>query len=149
MKKILKISALILLMSSVSSIVFYYYGKNSTIPVMEEKDKKINEISIKLSKTQDLYSTAAFTRDSLNSVNKLLSRYRGLTDAMSYRDSIRKPLVQLHEIGDIVYLKSDSSKVVINDILVGGGKYEHYIKYQIFRRDNSTAMISPELIYGK
>ncbi len=129
----------------VFSIVFYYYGKNSTVDIIEEKTKENQKLSSDLSRTQNLYSSTTFTLDSLKTDNKLRFKYRALTDAMLYRDSIRKPLK--YEIGDRIYLKQDSSHVLIKDIINGGGLYEYYIKYQILYRDGRIDAVSPELIY--
>lgn len=129
----------------VVSIVFYFYGKNSAIPLIEEKEKKITKLSFELDKMSSAYFSTSETKDSALRENVKLSKYRSLTDAMSYRDSIRKPL--LFNVGDIVHLKRDSSRVIINDILVGGGKFLYYVKYQVLYKDNSTETVSPELIY--
>jgi hypothetical protein len=52
-----------------------------------------------------------------------------------------------HKVGDIVYLKNDSSRVVIEDVLIGGGKYNYYVKYRVLLKDNTTREMVPELIY--
>ena len=113
--------------------------------VIEAKNEELSDLKDKVFKIETLYSSAAFKGDSLNVIATTLSSYKSLTYAMIYRDSIRKTLK--YKIGDIVYLKSDSSKVVIKDILAGGGKFEHYVKYEILRKDNKTELLSPELVY--
>lgn len=64
---------------------------------------------------------------------------------MNNRDSIRKVLT--YTVGDVAHCKMDSSKVVIKDIIVGGGKFEYYLKYVILNKDNTFETVSPELIY--
>jgi hypothetical protein len=82
--------------------------------------------------------------DSILKINFLLSKYRGLTDAMNDGDSIRKALK--YQIGDIVYLKLDSTKCLIQDILIGGTKFNYYIKYQILKKNNDSFLIEEEFI---
>lgn len=110
-------------------------------------DKLSNDINVLSSQMQKEHGdklSVIYTRDSLYKIDVLLSKYRGLTDAMGFRDSIRIPLK--HRVGDIVYMKVDSSKAVIADIITGGGKYDFYMKYKIVRQ-NCTEEIIPELIY--
>ena len=52
-----------------------------------------------------------------------------------------------YNIGDKVYLKRDSSKVVVSDVVVGGGKHEYYIKYKVMFRNGQEEAVVPELIY--
>ncbi len=92
----------------------------------------------------NLYSIESNKTDSLVHVNYQLSKYRTLTDAMVYRDSIRKPLPI---VGSFLYLKIDSSKVVLEDIVIGGGKYEYYIRYKIRKKNNASDFLSPEMVY--
>ncbi|HRH58815.1 MAG TPA: hypothetical protein PLS10_14280 [Chitinophagales bacterium] len=112
---------------------------------IKTKNRELTELKAKISEMEMLYSSATFKGDSLHALNIVLSKYKSLTYAMLYRDSIRKSLK--YTIGDIVQLKSDSSKAVIQDILIGGGKYEHYMKYQVIRKDHTTELVSPELLY--
>lgn len=134
-----------LLFGLLLSIVFFFYGKNSSNPELKEKENKITHLMFELDRIGTLYNSTSYTKDSLFRINMLLSNYRALTDAMSFRDSIRKPL--MYTRGDIVILKRDSSRAVIKDILVGGGKYDYYIKYQVEFKDKNVETIDPELIY--
>ncbi len=84
-------------------------------------------------------------KDSLSHINYYLSRFRALTDAMWYRDSLRIPLK--YKVGDKVILKRDSAKVVITDIIIGGSQHDFYIKYRVTGKDKMTEEIVPELIY--
>ena len=44
-------------------------------------------------------------------------------------------------------LKSDSSRVVIEDLLIGGGKYNYFIKYRVLFKDDSRKEVTPEMVY--
>lgn len=83
--------------------------------------------------------------DSLRYINRELSKFKNLTMAMVHREEATKSLK--YQVGDIVMLKSDSSRVVIEDLLIGGGKYNYFIKYRVLFRDDSRKEITPEMIY--
>jgi len=135
------IALIILSIPIVSAVSIYKTDK----VVMEKQSSTIDSLKINLSQITFLYSMMSNTKDSLSKENKLLSRYRSLTDAMVYRDSIRKPL--MFTLGDIAHMKRDSSRVLIKDILVGGGKFNHYIEYKVEFRDKTIETVSPEFIY--
>jgi hypothetical protein len=99
----------------------------------------------KLLNEQSLNSTCSYKRDSLTTEVKQLSIYKSLTKAMVHRDEATSLLK--YKVGDFVYMKRDSTHVVISDIVIGGSKYEYYIKYKVLHKDNSTEEIIPELIY--
>ena len=129
----------------VSGMFIFIHFQN--VQIIKTKDHEIDSLKNINVYANTLYSNTARSRDSCIYVNIQLSKYRALTDAMVYRDSIRKPLQ--YNIGDIVYLKRDSSRALVTDIVVGGGKFEHYIKYHIMFKDKSYEEIIPELLYEK
>lgn len=129
----------IIIVIALSLTIFFLYR------VIESKNEELADLQEKVSKIENLYSTTTFKTDSLNTIASALSIHKTLTYAMIYRDSIRKTMK--YKIGDVVILKADSSRAVIKDILAGGGKYDYYIKYQVVRKDNSTEILAPELVY--
>ena len=92
-----------------------------------------------------LNSTCNHHVDSLVYINGELSKFKSLTLAMVHRDDATKELK--YGVGDIVYMKSDSSRVVIEDVLIGGGKYNYFIKYRVLYRNETTKEVTPEMIY--
>lgn len=112
---------------------------------MEHNRKALEEANKTILKEQTINSTCSVTRDSLNKANGELSKYKALTQAMIHRDEATNQLK--YKIGDMVYLKNDSSRVVIEDVLIGGGKYNYYVKYRVLLKDNTTREMVPELIY--
>ena len=110
-----------------------------------EDGKERKETNKKLQQEQRLNSTCSYKRDSLAKEVKQLSIYKSLTKAMVHRDEATSLLK--YKVGDMVYCKRDSSHVVIYDIVIGGSKYEYYIRYRILHKDNSTEEVIPELIY--
>jgi hypothetical protein len=76
---------------------------------------------------------------------KKLSSYKGLTESMIYRDICRSELKYC--VGDFVVLKKDSSTVLVKDIIIGGNRFEHYIKYEVLYKNNTIEYISQDLLY--
>ena len=136
-KKIIWICVFVFLFS-----IIMYSGMIWAI-VNDKKDLK--EVNSKLLIEQSLNSTCSYQRDSLVQEVNNLSNYKALASAMSNRDKATSSLK--YKVGDRVYLKSDSSRVVISDIIVGGSTYEYYIKYKVLHKDNLLEEIKPELIY--
>jgi uncharacterized protein YpmS len=112
---------------------------------MKDDKNALKTANEELLKEQSISSTCSVTRDSLNRINAELSKYKTLTMAMVHRDEVTSQLK--HKVGELVYLKNDSSRVVIEDVLIGGGKYNYYVKYRVLLKDNTSREIIPELIY--
>jgi hypothetical protein len=86
-----------------------------------------------------------FSRIASDSLQKY-SGYKTLYTSIMARDAGVK---QLHyQVGDIIYCKPDSLKSVITDVIIGGSKYNYYIKYKIKKDLNSeTFEVIPEQLY--
>jgi len=107
--------------------------------------KDLKEANKKIQDEEILNSTCSYKRDSLVKEVRQLSIYKSLTKAMVHRDEATSILK--YKVGDFVYLKRDSAKVVIDDIIIGGAKYEYYVKYRVLHKDNHTEEVKPELVY--
>ena len=118
-----------------------------TLMVLAMKDDKkaLRETNEKLLNEQSVSSTCSVTRDSLFKVNAELSKYKTLTQAMLHRDEATSQLK--HKIGDVVYMKNDSSRVIVEDVLIGGGKYDYYVRFRVLFKDNTTKEVKPEVVY--
>jgi hypothetical protein len=119
----------------------FKFAKGELIEVRADN----KELKLSLYKEQKDKSSCIYTKDSLNQLVIHLSKYRTLTDAMVARDEAVKLLK--HKTGDIVYLKRDSSKVVITDVVLGGGRYNYYVRFKVSSPSEKEIEISPELIY--
>ena len=113
--------------------------------LVQDGKKANEEKNVQLLNEQKLNSTCSYKRDSLIKIVNELSIYRSLTQAMVNRDEATSPLK--YKVGNMVYLKRDSTKVVISDIIIGGSKYEYYVKYKVLHKDNVSEEVIPELIY--
>lgn len=114
--------------------------------------KSNSELSREIIKKDSLYNIkntnlnyATKTRDSLNRVLTGIEPYRGLTDAMLFRDSSLMKIP--YQVGQVVYLKPDSARVVINKVIIEGGKYEYFVGFSVVFEDRTTETISPDIIY--
>jgi len=130
----------------VLGLLFVYgVGFGSLIWCIRGDKKELAEKNEKLAREQSISSTCSLIRDSLFRANAELSKYKTLTQAMVRRDEVTGQLK--YKVGDLAYLKNDSARVVIEDVLIGGGKYNYYVKYRVLLKDNTTREIVPELIY--
>ena len=134
-----------LIFIAASILLFYAIGLGCMLWVIKEDKKALHETNEKLLNEQSVSSTCSVTRDSLFKVNAELSKYKTLTQAMLHRDEATSQLK--HKIGDVVYMKNDSSRVIVEDVLIGGGKYDYYVKFRVLFKDNTTKEVKPELIY--
>lgn len=112
---------------------------------LTNRDKEIKSLRNDLETNRNEKSSCLFLRDSLKRENARLYVYKTLTKAMVHRDEAVGQLK--YGIGDVVILKVDSSRVVIQDVVIGGGKFEYYIKYSVIHKDRHIEIVSPELIY--
>ncbi len=140
MKK--KVILIILFILVIAAMGYWVFSLNRKV---EEKTKKISELESASLSADSRYNSLMYTKDSLALINILLSKYRVLTDAMKYRDSVR--LGMQYSVGDEVMLKKDSSRAIVSDIVIGGSKHEYYIKYKILLKDGQEEIILPELLY--
>ena len=140
MKK--KILLIVIFSLIVIGLGYAIYTLNKKV---EEKAQKITDLE-KASKNANLkYKQLRYSTDSVMLVNLFLAKYRTLTVAMTYRDSVR--LSMKYNIGDVVFLKRDSSRAIVSDIIVGGGKHEYYIKYKVMFKTGKEEEVIPELLY--
>ena len=126
-------------------ILLYAIGFGCMVWAIKEDKKALHETNEKLLNEQSVSSTCSVTRDSLFKVNAELSKYKTLTQAMLHRDEATSQLK--HKIGDVAYMKNDSSRVIVEDVLIGGGKYDYYVRFRVLFKDNTTKEVKPELIY--
>ena len=111
----------------------------------KEKELQLNKKNSELDNERAEKNSCVSLKDSLFRENTKLSIYKTLTQAMVYRDDITKQLK--YKVGEMVYIKSDSARVVIEDIVIGGSKYNFYVKYKVKYKDNTSHELVPELIY--
>ena len=122
------------------ALVIYNLSKSNS-----RKQNLIHELKIAIKNSNHKYQNSVSARDSLNRINAFLAKYRILTEAMTFRDSVTNPLK--YKIGDVVRLKVDSSRAIINDIIIGGSKFSYYVKYKVLLKNRTEEEVIPEMIY--
>jgi hypothetical protein len=134
---------IVLIFSALTIIVTgFVYLMISNARDNAERMQKQNELYLKESLEN---SVCSFKRDSLQREVNSLSVYRSLTKAMVHRDEATSLLK--YKVGDFVYMKRDSAKVVVSDIVIGGSKYEYYVRYKVLHKDKTEEEVIPELLY--
>jgi hypothetical protein len=107
------------------------YWQNRSISKEEANRTKMEEqlallaTEIKSLKQQNYIVTSK--KDSLQNNLNYLWQYKPLVQASKFRDDVGANF-NFHP-GDRVRLKSDSSLVVLTDILIGGNRYNYFIKF--------------------
>jgi hypothetical protein len=110
-----------------------------------KRKKQIDDMVTASKNANSRFNKLKYTNDSLHVINGFLAKYRVLTEAMTYRDSMKLQLK--YNVGDIVYLKRDSSRAVVSDVVMGGGKHEYYIKYKVIFKSGKEEEVVQELLY--
>ncbi len=121
----------------------FYYGFNAykeKCRESEENKKAYNDMFLK-------FQQGAAYSDSLYKVNMRFNKYRHAAESQAYRDSVSRGMD--YKPGDFAYKKSDSSKVVVSDIIVGGGLYNYYFRYRIIDKSGAEQEIKPELLFSR
>lgn len=128
-----------LVLISIAIVVYgFVYALTSTANSFAEEQKHLN-------KELEYNAACTFKRDSLTRELNHVHKYKILTDATLMRDKAAMALP--HQSGDIVFLKSDSSKVVITGIVITGNRYTYSVCYSVEYRDGKIKNINPDLIY--
>lgn len=128
------------------AIIFILIGANvGLLLVLNKQSSMLESKNAILMKEEADRSNCVYKIDSLMVELNRLAIYKSLTRSMVYRDEALMGLK--HQVGDIAYAKRDSARVVISDIVIGGSKYEYYIRYRVLRKDNTMEEVIPELIY--
>lgn len=110
-----------------------------------QNQKNLAEANKKLLQEKNISNTCAYKKDSLTNEVNQISNYKALVKSMTHRDEATGLLK--YKIGDFVYLKRDSDKVVVSDIVIGGAKFEYYVRYKVLHKDKTEEEVKPELIY--
>jgi hypothetical protein len=91
------------------------------------------------------YQQASIYSDSLYNVNMRFNKYRHAGEAQALRDSVSRRME--FKPGDVAFKKTDSSRVIVTDIIIGGGLYDYYFSYRITDNKGLQQEIKPELLF--
>jgi hypothetical protein len=113
--------------------------------IFDQHKAEINDYQSKVEKLESSQRNSDKRADSLFKEASMFAKYRTLDLAMTHRDAAGALLK--FEIGEAAYLKSDSSRVIVSDIVIGGSSNMYYIRYRITNKNNLTEEIIPELLF--
>lgn len=113
-------------------------GKNTD--AIKKLQDEISSLNTKYLKTQS-------SSDSMNLILMRIMPYRPLIGMLSFRDSVQRQLP--FKVGNIVYLKPDSTLAVIKDIIISGSDYEFSIQYKVITKSRNELLVTPALINKK
>ncbi len=130
------IAYLTLLSVSILTIVFFVIHTSNQNTELQEKDKKYNEVSQKISETNIFLDKVLIRADSMN---------MPMVTILQYRDSVCSQLP--YKSGDVVLMKPDSSKWVIVSTIIKGGKWQHTINYILRDCTGKQIEVEPETLY--
>jgi hypothetical protein len=115
---------------------------NSLQGFLDEERIRTKKLEAKLDMSEENDRNLSKMSDSLISANAFLFSQKQLTTIMNFRDSsLRK--FPFHP-GDVAMMKPDSSRVLIVDVIVGGGKFNYYVQCVIRKTDGSRESVFPE-----
>lgn len=121
----------------------FYYGFES----YKEKSKESEENKAAYNAMVLKYQRESIYSDSLYRANMLYDKYRHAAESQAFRDSLSRRMQ--FKPGDIAYRKTDSVKVLVTDVLVGGGLYDYYFRYRITDKTGVEYEVKPELLFSK
>ena len=106
-----------------------------------EKEQELSEIKEQLEDLSYLVKVLNKDKRLLNHQRDYLWPMRNLVHNAKLRDKVGGELAI--KPGQVVRLKTDSSRVVITDIIVGGNDYNYFLHYLIKNNKGETKEVSP------
>lgn len=119
----------------------YYFLESYKEKSKESEDNKAAYNAMYLK-----YKQESTFSDSLYRINMSFDKYRHAAESQAFRDSVSRRME--FKPGDTAFKKTDSTRVIVTDIIVGGGLYEYYFRYRITNRLGVEEEIKPELLYN-
>lgn len=121
------------------------YWQNKSISKEEQNQKRLQEqlaqLAIEIKSLKHKNYIVSSKKDSLQNNLNYLWQYKPLVQASKFRDDVGANFN--YHPGDRVRLKSDSSVVVLTDILIGGNRYNYFIKFIAKNNKGNVVELSP------
>ena len=143
-KKILLVIGLIL---SVTCTILYFQLKSQTEEekiyqsTVSELKQNVQLLQKELKSIKKEKTIVSFEKDSLKKNLNYLWGYKPLVMTSYLRDRITSNFN--YKPGDLVRMKTDSSLVVVTDIILGGNEYNYFIRFLIKNRKGESKEVSP------
>jgi len=143
-KKTIIIAGLII--AIISSVLYFQFINQSK----EEKEYQTTVLELKhnvqilqkqLKSIKKEKTIVSFEKDSLKKNLNYLWGYKPLVMTSYLRDRITATFD--YKPGDLVRMKTDSSIVIVTDILLGGNDYNYFLKFLIKNKKGESKEVSP------
>jgi len=143
-KKTIIIAGLII--AIISSVLYFQFINQSK----EEKEYQTTVLELKqnvqilqkqLKSIKKEKTIVSFEKDSLKKNLNYLWGYKPLVMTSYLRDRITANFD--YKPGDLVRMKTDSSIVIVTDILLGGNDYNYFLKFLIKNKKGESKEVSP------
>lgn len=121
---------------------FYYLFESYKEKTKESEDNKAAYNAMLLK-----YQLESTYSDSLCKVNMRFNKYRHAAESQAFRDSVSRRMD--FKPGDFAYKKTDSTRVIVTDIIIGGGLFDYYFRYRVMDKTGNEQEIIPELLFSK
>ena len=132
----------------VLSIIIIFYQQQSINTESERFQKSLSDLEAEMTlvkkRNEDLLvnnKSLNHKKDSLQNNLSFLWKYKTLVKTARLRDQVGEDLP--YKSGERVRMKTDSSIVVITDLIVGGNTFNYYIKYLVKTPKGLTLDVSP------
>ena len=136
---------IIILTSIILITISIIYWQNKSIKEDEkgisELKENINHLNLQIKSIKRKKYEVEINRDSLQRNLDYLWQYKTLVQSTKFRDQISSNFN--FEPGDRVRLKTDSSAVIVTDILVGGNRYNYFVKFVVKNKKGEVLEVSP------
>ena len=136
---------IIILTSIILITICIIFWQNKSIEEDEKGIKELKEsiklLTIEIKSVKRKKFEVEVNRDSLQRNLDYLWQYKPLVQSTKFRDQIGSNFD--FKPGDLVRLKTDSSAVLVTDILVGGNKYNYFVKFLVKNNKGSLVEVSP------
>ena len=121
------------------------YWQNKSISKEEANRTKMEEqlaqLALEIKSLKQKNHIVTSKKDSLQNNLNYLWQYKPLVQASKFRDDVGANFN--FQPGDCVRLKSDSSLVVLTDILIGGNRYNYFIKFIAKNNKGTLVELTP------
>ena len=143
-KKVWKVILISLLILTLITAAFWLILEDRGIQI-EQLNNKYKSISADSTELIHILNVQTVKKDSVEKILKGAENYLPFVSMLNFRDSVLSKLPA--KTGDIIYLKPDSMRCVIKNIIIKSGKWQNDVEFVISDKNQKETTIEPELIY--
>ena len=142
-----KLILIIIMVLLLSSLVIYFMVRSMNeegrlhLTQLELMKDKLEQLDSNFKTLRNAHKKLNHERDSLKRNVDYLWPMRSLVYNAKLRDKVGET-IELKP-GDVALMKTDSSKVIITDIVVGGNQFTYYVHYLVRNKKGESKEVSP------